>query len=159
MLPMYETSFSTELLLPLRRGDPRPLRGQIEGHLRHAIRSGALRPGTRLPSTRDLASQLGISRGVVVDAYAQLGAEGYLVVRQGSRPRVSETAAHPEDAAPPRIVETVRFDFRLGVPDVSGFPRDAWLRSVRSGISSMTTADLGYGDARGTDRLRTTLAE
>lgn len=157
---IYETSFPTDLLLQLRRSDRGPLRGQIESQLRQAIRSGTVRPGTRMPSTRDLASQLGISRGVVVNAYAQLGAEGYLIVRQGSRPRVSETAAGPTEAAPPPpTVETVRFDFRLGVPDVSRFPRDAWLRSVRSGISSMTTADLGYGDARGTVRLRSTLAE
>ena len=59
---------------------------------------GALRPGARVPSTRDLARQLGVSRRVVVDAYAQLAAEGYLSLRQGARPRVSDAAAVASDA-------------------------------------------------------------
>jgi GntR family transcriptional regulator/MocR family aminotransferase len=66
---------------------------QIEDRLRAAIRDGALHPGARLPSTRDLARQIGVSRRVVVDAYAQLAAEGYLTLRQGARPRVSAAAA------------------------------------------------------------------
>ena len=156
---MHETSSPVELLLPMRRGDRLPLRIQIEHQLRQAIRRGTLRPGARVPSTRDLAKQLGISRGVVVNAYSQLSAEGYLIVRQGSRPRVSEAVAGTTEDEPTPAVDSARFDFRLGVPDVSRFPRDAWLRSLRSGLSSMTTADLGYGDARGTDRLRSALAE
>ena len=156
---MHETSSPVELLLPIRRGDRLSLRIQIEHQLRQAIRRGTLRPGARVPSTRDLAKQLGISRGVVVNAYSQLSAEGYLIVRQGSRPRVSEAVAGTTEDEPTPAVDSARFDFRLGVPDVSRFPRDAWLRSLRSGLSSMTTADLGYGDARGTDRLRSALAE
>jgi GntR family transcriptional regulator/MocR family aminotransferase len=84
------TSHTTELLLPLARHAERPMGAQIEEHLRQAIRTGTLKPGARVPSTRDLAHQLGVSRGLVVNAYAQLGAEGYLVVRQGALPRVSD---------------------------------------------------------------------
>jgi GntR family transcriptional regulator / MocR family aminotransferase len=64
------------------RGGALPLTAQIEDQLRRAIRIGLLNPGTALPSSRDLARQLGVSRGVVVSAYMQLGAEGYIVARQ-----------------------------------------------------------------------------
>ncbi|MGH3040261.1 MAG: PLP-dependent aminotransferase family protein, partial [Gaiellaceae bacterium] len=156
---MNETSQASELLLAVARGDSRPLAVQIEDQLRGAIRGGSPHAGTRLPSSRDLARQLGVSRGVVVSAYRQLGAEGYLVTRQGSRPRVSETATAPDvvrESAPPA---RPLFDFRPGVPDVSTFPRRAWLRSVRRALAELPAADLGYGDPRGVESLRTALAE
>ena len=79
-----------ELLLTVSRDRPGTLRAQIEEQFRAAIRDGSLRAGTPVPSTRDLAVQLGISRKVTVDAYAQLAAEGYLAMRQGARPRVRQ---------------------------------------------------------------------
>jgi GntR family transcriptional regulator / MocR family aminotransferase len=66
-----------------------PLRRQLESILRVAIRSGRLAPGSALPPSRDLADQLGISRGVVVDSYSQLAAEGYLTAKRGSGTRVA----------------------------------------------------------------------
>jgi GntR family transcriptional regulator / MocR family aminotransferase len=156
---LNETSQPVELLLSVNRGD-RTLGAQIEDQLRRAIRHGALRSGTPVPSTRDLARQLGISRRVVVDAYAQLAAEGYLLLRQGARPRVSETAALAgEPAADEPELPPVRYDFRPSIPDVSTFPRQAWLRSLREALSAMSDADLGYGDPRGVEALRATLAD
>src|SRR3954470_17097606 len=151
---------TTELLVALARDGERPLGAQIEDQLRAAIRSGALKPGAAVPSTRDLARQLRVSRGLVVDAYAQLGAEGYLLVRQGARPRVAAvpgagTAVADEPAAAP----APRYDFRPAIPDVSMFPRDAWLRCVRRALAVMTDEDLGYGDPRGVLRLRAALAD
>jgi GntR family transcriptional regulator/MocR family aminotransferase len=156
-----ETSQPLELLLSVSRDGPRTLGAQIEDHLRRTIREGALRPGARVPSTRDLARQLGVSRRVVVDAYAQLGAEGYLSLRQGARPRVAEAAAVASGArAEARSPAAhTRFDFRPSVPDVSTFPRAAWLRSLRTALATMTDADLGYGDPRGVQVLRSALAE
>ena len=133
---------------------------QIEEHLRQAIRTGTLKPGARVPSTRDLARQLGVSRGLVVNAYAQLGAEGYLVVRQGALPRVSDSVAREAaevDEAP--AAAAPRYDFRPSLPDVSMFPRDAWLRCVRKALAEMTDADLRYGDPRGAQPLRAALAD
>jgi GntR family transcriptional regulator/MocR family aminotransferase len=101
-----------------------------------------------------------VSRRVVVDAYAQLAAEGYLVLRQGARPRVADavaTAGHRQLTVAP--VRHPRFDFRPSVPDVSTFPRAAWLRSLRGALATMTDADLGYGDPRGAGVLRCALAE
>ena len=155
-----ETSQPIELLLSVRRDGGRTLGSQIEDRLRAAIRDGALRPGDRVPSTRDLARQIGVSRRVVVDAYAQLSAEGYLTLRQGARPRVSAAAAgaRPAPAAPTRPLPRARFDFRPCTPDVSTFPRAAWLRSLREAVSAVTDADLGYGDPCGVFALRSVIA-
>jgi DNA-binding transcriptional MocR family regulator len=70
-----------------------PLRRQLEGALRVAIRSGRLAPGSALPPTRDLADELGVPHGVVVDSYSQLAAEGYLSAKRGSGTRVALLAA------------------------------------------------------------------
>ena len=115
-----------------------------------------------MPSTRDLARQLGVSRRVVVDAYAQLAAEGYLSLRQGARPRVSRrrgARSARRRRRPRRPSPRARFDFRPSVPDVSTFPRAAWLRSLREALATMTDADLGYGDPRGVEALRAALAD
>ena len=87
---MNQTSQPIELLVSLRRDGTRTLGRQIEEQIRRAVRDGTLAPAARVPSTRDLARQLGVSRQTVVDAYAQLAAEGYLSLRQGARPRVSD---------------------------------------------------------------------
>jgi GntR family transcriptional regulator / MocR family aminotransferase len=133
---------------------------QIEEHLRQAIRSGTLKPGVRVPSTRDLARQLGVSRGLVVNAYAQLGAEGYLVVRQGALPCVSDAAAREAPGAREAPRATLpRFDFRPSMPDVSMFPRDVWLRCLKRALAEMTDEDLRSDDPRGAERLRVALAD
>jgi GntR family transcriptional regulator / MocR family aminotransferase len=67
-----------------------PIGRQLEDVLRVAIRSGRLGPGSVLPPSRDLADELGVSRGVVVDSYSQLAAEGYLSAKRGSGTRVAE---------------------------------------------------------------------
>jgi GntR family transcriptional regulator / MocR family aminotransferase len=156
-----ETSQPIELLLSVARDDPRTLGVQIEDQFRQAVREGTLRAGARVPSTRDLARQLGISRRVAVDAYAQLAAEGYLSLRQGARPRVSEAAAVAEATAAEvvRPVPSARYDFRPSVPDVSTFPRSAWLRSLREAVTTITDADLSYGDPNGVESLRSILAD
>jgi GntR family transcriptional regulator/MocR family aminotransferase len=156
-----ESSQPVDVLLSVRRSGSATLGRQIEDQLRQAIRGGALRPDARVPSTRDLSRQLGVSRRVVVDAYAQLAAEGYLELRQGARPRVSavgapERPATPAPGGPPPLP---RFDLRPSQPDVSMFPRAAWLRSLREALRTMTDDDLGYGDPRGVGALRAALAE
>jgi GntR family transcriptional regulator / MocR family aminotransferase len=158
---MNETSQPVELLVSVDRDSAATLGAQIEDGVRRAIRDGALRPGARVPSTRDLARQLGVSRRVAVDAYAQLAAEGWLELRQGARPRVSESVAvtdAPATAQPAGAPLQPRFDFRPAAPDVSRFPRTAWTRAVRDALQTMTAADLDYGDPRGAEVLRAALA-
>src|SRR3954453_23452453 len=69
--------------------------------LREAVRTGRLAPGTRLPSSRALAADLGVARNTVADAYADMVAEGCLTARQGSGPRVRERTVFPPTGAPP----------------------------------------------------------
>jgi GntR family transcriptional regulator/MocR family aminotransferase len=153
------TTLATEVLVELRREDRAPLHRQLEVELRSAIRSGRLTPGSALPSTRMLAEQLSIARGVVVEAYEQLVAEGYLQSRHGGgtrvAPRVAETIARP---SPSRPAQTFRFDFAYGRPDVTQFPRQAWLRSVRRVLNEAPSARLGYLDGRGAPELHDALA-
>jgi GntR family transcriptional regulator/MocR family aminotransferase len=157
---LNETSQPIELLLSVSRDRGRTLGAQIEDQLRRAIRTGALKSGARVPSTRDLSRQLGVSRRVAVDAYTQLAAEGYLVLRQGARPRVSDAVAPaPATDAAPEPVATPRFDFRPSIPDVSTFPRTAWLRSLREALGTIPDEELRYGDPRGVEALRSALAD
>ena len=119
----------------------------MEDELRAAIRSGRLAPGTSLPSSRALAADLGVTRGVVVDAYDQLVAEGYLRSQQGSGTVVNAAAPgarRPSPPVPGRPV--VDIDFRPGLPDLDLFPRAAWMRATREAMQTMARDELGYID-------------
>ena len=155
------TSRPVDVLVAVDRARPRTLGRQIEDQLRNAIRDLTLRAGSRLPSTRDLARELGVSRPIVVDAYAQLAGEGYLELRPGARPRVTGSAGRWEQPAAPRQAPAAepKYDFRPGAPDLSSFPRSVWLRSLREALSTMRDADLGYTDPQGTEVLRLALRD
>lgn len=145
-----------DLLVRVDRASGTPVGRQIEEQLRRGIRSGALAAGTGLPSTRALADDLGVSRGVVVRAYAQLAAAGFIDVRQGANPRVREVPRVAQAA--PGGGAKILYDLRAHQADVSTFPRRLWLRSIEQAVTSATNAELGYLDVRGLDRLRTEIA-
>jgi len=147
-----------EILMAIARGQG-PLRAQIEAALRDAARSGRVRPGGILPSSRVLARDLGVSRGVVVGAYEQLTAEGFLISRPRGRTVMAPRALRAEPRAPVVSPEVLRFDFRPGVPDVSEFPRREWSRAAKQVLRSAEARDLGYGDVKGAEPLRIALAE
>ncbi|MGV9385136.1 MocR-like pyridoxine biosynthesis transcription factor PdxR [Nonomuraea sp. NPDC003707] len=135
----------------------------LEEALRSAIRGGRLVAGTRLPSSRDLASQLGLSRGTVTQAYEQLVAEGWLTARQGSGTRVAAgTAEAParsgRSAGSAEATASGRYDLRPGRPDAYAFPREAWARAMRHVLREAPTEVFGFGDPRGRIELRTALA-
>lgn len=156
------TSQTLELLISLEKNGSSSLREQIENQLRCAIRSNRLRPNALVPSSRDLAKQLGVSRPTVMDAYAQLAAEGYLSLRQGARPRVSRAVLPHKgrSTAPAPAIPRPRIDFRvMGGPDLGQFPRLLWLRAVREALTEMSDHELGYGDPLGVPELRAELAE
>jgi GntR family transcriptional regulator / MocR family aminotransferase len=149
----------TEVLLELDRVSELPLHVQIERSLRERIRAGGLAADARLPSTRALASALGVSRGVVTEAYGQLAAEGYLSTRQGAPVRVAGVVHGVERPPAGSLVRHYDYNFHPGLPDLNGFPRDAWMRSVRAALRDSPLDALGYGDPRGAPPLRETLAE
>src|SRR6266568_4227126 len=97
-MPVEWSGLSPELLLALDRQGAEPLRSQLERQVREAIRSGRLLAGERLPSSRELAHELGLSRGLVQDCFAQLQAEGYLTSHPGSATRI---APHATSSSPP----------------------------------------------------------
>ncbi len=147
-----------ELLLTLTRGDGEPLHAQLEHQLREAVRDGRLATGERLPATRVLAAELGVSRGVVVEAYAQLTAEGYLRTRRGAGTTVAAASRPVTAPAPPPFPRPIAEDFHPGTPELASFPRGAWQRSLRSVMRSAPDEALGYADPAGTHELRSALA-
>jgi GntR family transcriptional regulator/MocR family aminotransferase len=150
-----------ELLLALDRDGSRTLGSQLEDQLRGAIRSRRLAPGERLPSSRSLAAELGVSRGLVQECYAQLHAEGFLTTHSGSGTRVAAAAGEAQPAPSVRarpVGRQLDVDFAPGVPDLSSFPRRDWLWAMREASRAATPRDFAYGDARGSERLRTVLA-
>jgi GntR family transcriptional regulator / MocR family aminotransferase len=157
-MPETGTSWAGELLVALRRDAHEPIHRQLEHELRTAVRSGRLSAGSVLPSTRALADQLGLSRGVVVEAYEQLVAEGYLTARPGGATRVSATVTEARPSPAVRAAPTPpEFDFGYGRPDVSEFPRQAWLRAVRRVLDAAPNDRLSYLDDRGAPELREAL--
>lgn len=135
--------------------------GGLADALRSAIREGRLTAGTRLPSTRALAADLGVARGTVTRAYAELAAEGYLRSRQGAPTTVAALSPAARRAAPPVPPEDAgtRWDLMPGRPDVTLFPRAEWLAATRRALASLPAADLGYGDPLGHPEPRAALAE
>jgi GntR family transcriptional regulator/MocR family aminotransferase len=153
------TGLGPELLVRLDRAAGEPLGAQLQRELRDAIRAGRLVADERLPSSRALATELGVSRGLVVDTYAQLEAEGYLVTQVGSGTRVAtdvaeEPAPRPEPAPAPRL----DVDFEYGIPDLGSFPMRDWLWAL--GEAGRTTSIGGMGDEieGGAPELRRVLA-
>ncbi|WP_240362352.1 MULTISPECIES: PLP-dependent aminotransferase family protein [unclassified Streptomyces] len=135
-------------------------RGLTEA-LREAVRSGRLAPGTRLPSSRSLAADLGIARNTVAEAYADLVAEGWLTARQGSGTSVARrpVPAPSTTWAPGRPTHArPAYDLVPGTPDLSSFPRAAWLKASRRALTAAPHEALDYGDPRGRVELRTALA-
>ncbi|WP_163513691.1 PLP-dependent aminotransferase family protein [Fodinicola acaciae] len=148
---------STSLHLELDRSAGR--RRALEQALRAAISSGQLAAGTALPSSRLLAADIGVGRGTVVEAYAQLVAEGYLVShpRAGTRVAAAVRASADVVAAKEKTREP-EFDLRPWSSDVSAFPRAAWASAVRQVMRDLPDRDLRYGDPRGHELLRQELA-
>ena len=136
------------------------VRSGLETALRDAVRTGRLGPGSRLPSSRDLAADLGIARNTVADAYGQLVAEGWLEARTGSGTWVAERPVSVPQPAGQSAggIAGPRYDLRPGVPAVSEFPRRAWLAAGRAALSAAGDSVLGYPDPRGVPELRAALA-
>src|SRR5262245_32050204 len=113
-MPRKSASSQPEILLRIGSKSGGPIHVQVERALKEAIRSGRLRLGMPLPSTRVLARDLGVSRGVIVEAYEQLIAEGYLAARAGSKTFVAAAPLAVPDQRDETYLSTPKFDFRPG---------------------------------------------
>ncbi|WP_346178321.1 PLP-dependent aminotransferase family protein [Streptomyces cuspidosporus] len=162
--PAPAPALGADLHLDLPRSGTTGVRAALIGALRDAVRSGRLAPGTRLPSSRSLAADLGIARNTVADAYGELVAEGWLTARQGSGTRVARRVVPPEPA-PPRTPPTAgprrrpAYDLRPGSPDVASFPRAAWLSAARRALTAAPADAFAYGGPAGRPELRRALAD
>ena len=156
---MTETRSNSELLVMLQPDAHVPLHRQIETSIRDSIRAGRLVRGASLPPSRVLAADLGVSRGVVVEAYQQLTAEGYLTSRAGGYTQVAAAGAVlPVPELRPARPPGPAIDLSYGRADVSSFPRAAWLRAIRSALTDAPNEVFGYLTGRGVPQLRTALA-
>src|SRR5512142_2930374 len=127
--------------ITLDRASRRSLALQLADGLRRAVASGALAAGARLPPSRALAEELGISRRLVTDAYEQLTGQGYFETRAGhgtwaaALPARAPHGSVPARATPRPRRAAVRWDFTPGIPDLSRFPRQAWRRAADEALS------------------------
>jgi len=154
------------------------LAGWLTQRLRAAIADGRLPVGSRLPASRVLAGELGVSRGVVTEAYQRLIEDGHLAGqgRAGTRVVAAPSAVPgllpasepdpgpgPGPAAGADVFETLRsapcrIDLSPGLPDLAAFPRAAWLRAERAMLDRLSPASFGYGDPRGALAFRASVA-
>ncbi|WP_405982931.1 PLP-dependent aminotransferase family protein [Streptomyces sp. NBC_00158] len=140
----------------------------LAGRLRAAIADGTLPVGSRLPASRVLAAELCVSRGLVTEAYQRLAETGQVAGR--GRAGTVVVAAPPPPAAGPAaaaarggLVDALRavpcrIDLSPGVPDLTAFPRTAWLQAERRVLAALTPADFGYGNPQGAPALREAVA-
>jgi GntR family transcriptional regulator/MocR family aminotransferase len=173
------------LLLRVDRKTSAPLHAQIDQALRARILAGAVRPGTRLPSSRSLAAELGVARTTVLQALEALQAEGYLVAapRSGVRvaPELPEEGFTPapvgtgRTSSPPRLSIAARTlaalgtgaprlgsaprPFRPGLPALDLFPTALWSRLVSRAQSRASARMLEGGDPAGHAGLRRSIAD
>lgn len=173
-------------LIPLDRRGAKPLYRQIYDWFQQAIVSGELPPGRRMPSTRSLASALGISRISVLNAFEQLHAEGYLQGRVGSGTYVADTIPEHFPHAPagspgpakrhntsrrvshtveallalprPQFLQTAA-PFRTSQAALDQFPVETWSRLVARHARKASIAMMSYGDPMGYPPLREAIAE
>ncbi|MEV6237486.1 PLP-dependent aminotransferase family protein [Lentzea sp. NPDC051838] len=140
----------------------RNARAGLMDAFREAIRTGRLAPGTRLPSSRVLANDLGLGRNTVVRAYSELINEGWLMGQHGSGTEVARRAAEPapgrEPPRPPRARPQLVHDLRPGRPDLSSFPREEWIRAVKRTVSTAPFEAFGYTNPHGRSELREVIA-
>jgi GntR family transcriptional regulator/MocR family aminotransferase len=147
--------------LPLHPSPGETLRAALERTLREAILSGALREGVRLPASRALARTLGVSRGVVSDAYGMLEAQGFLITRARAAPVVAPILARDHDLPRERELpeRAPLYDLTPTTPDVTLFPLNRWLAAAQQAARGASAAALDYGDSRGERVLRAALAD
>ncbi|MFK3978927.1 PLP-dependent aminotransferase family protein [Micromonospora sp. NPDC050397] len=159
------SAFGADLHLHLELTGP-GLRAGLTQALREAVRGGRLAPGTRLPSSRSLAADLGVARNTVANSYAELVAEGWLTAQQGSGTRVARRA-RPARAASGRAAEVragasrpgPTYGLLPGSPNLAEFPRTRWLGAARRALTAAPYDAFGYGDPLGRMELRSVLAD
>src|SRR6476659_3577447 len=135
----WANSGSRDLHLDLReiiKPGARGTRELLLGALRDAVRSGRLAPGTMLPPSRTLATDLGLARNTVAEAYSELVAEGWLASRQGAGTWVVNTSGAQLPPRPRGVHVVPTHNLLPGSPDVAEFPRSEWAAATRRALTN-----------------------
>ncbi|WP_410571856.1 PLP-dependent aminotransferase family protein [Amycolatopsis sp. cmx-4-61] len=173
--PLPEGSIGSDFLqLDVREAPPGGLADWLAGQVRAAVADGRLPVGGRLPASRVLAAELRVSRGVVTEAYQRLIDDGHAAGRGRAGTVIVAAPVLPPSPSPSpgRLVSKVitplpgaevfdavraapaRIDLTPGVPDLTAFPRAAWLRAERAVLDELEPSHFGYGDPRGAPSMR-----
>ncbi len=150
--------------IELQRQSEVSLKRQIYQALREQILHGRLKAGETLPSTRDLASELNVSRNTVNEAYDMLIVEGFVISRQGAPTRVAEGLRLPDDrpdggaVKPELVTRSFAADFRTGQPDLRQFPRYLWQQIAGKTLQELPAKLFGYTGPDGLPALREEIA-
>lgn len=153
--------------LNIDREGNKPLHEQIFQGIKKLILSGSMAGGYRLPSTRELAEHYSVSRNVVIIAYEQLLAEGFISSHTGKGSYVTEGLVYNEAKLPPlpalnnpgfKDLNKAIIDFRSGLPALSSFPLKQWLKVYRDTLLKAPPESFAYGDPQGTRELREAIA-
>lgn len=163
MLWKYKHTSENAMLPLLDRTSEEPIRRQLYVQLKTQILNGSMRAGEALASTRQMASDLGISRSTVVEAYDMLLAEGFLESRQGAQTVVAagvvmQLAQKPSQSCDPIAAPEIRADFTTGRPDLSLFPRALWARLIQQSAQTLSSSELNYSGPQGYLPLRQEIA-
>lgn len=156
------------LWIPIDRSKDIPLKRQVYEYIQKLILHGELKAGEKLPATRECASQLGISRNVVIEAFEQLLAEGFIVGHQGSGTFVADGAylEQRQEMEQPtslkiseeNMKEKKVIDFRSGIPALDMFPRREWAKLAKEVCLDTSDSTFGYDHPEGRLELRKVLS-
>ncbi|MGY3185764.1 MocR-like pyridoxine biosynthesis transcription factor PdxR [Lysinibacillus sp. TE18511] len=152
------------LWIPIDRSSDIPLNRQVYQQIREKILNGHLQAGERLASTRELSFELKVSRNVILEAYDQLLAEGFLIARSGSGTFVAEGAFLTQHEAPflfevdEKKMKNHIINFRSGIPALDLFPRKTWAKLSHQLWNDIESTNFGYDFPEGRLELRQTLA-
>ena len=154
------------MILKIDKSNEETLHSQICDQVRRQILNGTLPENYRLPSTRQLKDQYGISRNVFLIAFEQLIAEGFLVTKHGDGTFVSRGIYRP---VPDREADTPKaplvtdqiggIHFSVGVPDIDSFPLKDWAMAIRQGVMEFHGEDMGYSEPGGDRQLRSEIGK
>ncbi|KOP80983.1 GntR family transcriptional regulator [Lysinibacillus sp. FJAT-14745] len=153
------------LWIPIDRSSDIPLNRQVYQQIREKILNGHLQAGEKLASTRELSAELKVSRNVILDAYDQLLAEGFLLARRGSGTFVAEGALLTQHdssfllhEADENEIKNHIINFRSGIPALDLFPRKTWAKLSHQLWNDSESSNFGYDFPEGRLELRQTLA-
>lgn len=156
------------LWIPIDRSLDISLIRQVYHQIREQILNGELQSGKKLPATRELSSELGVSRNVILEAYDQLFSEGFLVTRQGAGTFIAE-GAYLEQRKKSTLIDSLHWceetnkesniiNFRSGIPALDLFPRKGWAKLSHTIWNETPPSTFGYDIPQGRPELRKVLS-